>query len=341
MRRIVALTCLATTLLAMPISVTAGETTLRIATVAPAGSSFHKRLQALAAEWRKAPGGGVTLDIYPGTMGGEAQIASRMRVNALQGAVLTANGLGQIDRDATALQLMPMMFHDWGEVDYVREALRETLEGSLREKGYVVIFWGDAGWVRFFSTRAIRSPADLKTMRVYADGNDPQTVALMKDYYTPVPLDPDKILLGLRNGMVDAVPIPAFLANFMQVAGPARYMLDMRWVPIVGAMVVKRKAFDALPEETRRYLLQTGREAGQSMRAQARAEDEAAIDAMRANQQLVVVPLPAATEAEWRRQVQRAYPDIRGKVVPEETFDAVVAALDHYRSQATARAQAE
>ncbi len=32
---------------------------LRIATVAPAGSSFHKRLQSLGAEWAKGPGGGV------------------------------------------------------------------------------------------------------------------------------------------------------------------------------------------------------------------------------------------------------------------------------------------
>ena len=30
---------------------------LRIATVAPAGSSFHKRLQALGNEWAKGPGG--------------------------------------------------------------------------------------------------------------------------------------------------------------------------------------------------------------------------------------------------------------------------------------------
>jgi TRAP-type C4-dicarboxylate transport system substrate-binding protein len=338
MRNIAPLLFVAAAMLAAPTPARSGETTLRIATVAPAGSSFHKNLQALAVEWSKAPGGGVTLDIYPGTQGGEAQIARRMRVNQIQGAVLTANGLAQIDRDATALQLMPMMFRDWGEVDYVREALRERLEGSLREKGYVVLFWGDAGWVRFFSTRPIRNAADLKDMRVYADGNDPATVSLMKDYYTPVPLDPDKILLGLRNGMIDAVPIPAFLANFMQVSGHAPYMLDMRWAPLVGAMVVKRQAFDALPVETRQYLLRTGREAGVRIRAQARAEEEAAVVAMQAKQGLVIVPFPPAMESEWREQVQRAYPHIRGNVVPAETFDAALAALDSYRGKTLARA---
>jgi TRAP-type C4-dicarboxylate transport system substrate-binding protein len=160
----------------------------------------------------------------------------------------------------------------------------------------------------------------------------------MNDYYTPVPLDPDKILLGLRNGMIDAVPIPAFLANFMQIAGHAPFMLDMRWVPIVGAMVVKRQAFDALPAETRQYLLRTGREAGARIRAQARVEEESAVVAMRDKQGLTVVPFPPALEAEWREQVERAYPRIRGKVVPADTFDAAVTALESWRGRAAAEA---
>ena len=36
---------------------------LRIATVAPAGSAFHKRLQTLGADWARGPGGGVTINI--------------------------------------------------------------------------------------------------------------------------------------------------------------------------------------------------------------------------------------------------------------------------------------
>jgi TRAP-type C4-dicarboxylate transport system substrate-binding protein len=333
MRRLLTIACIAATLLAAAEPV-AAETRLRVATVAPAGSSFHKSLQALGAQWASAPGGGVTLDIYPGTQGGEAQIVRRMRVGQIQGAMLTANGLGQIEREATALQLMPMMFHDWAEVDHVREALRERLEGALGDAGYVVLFWGDAGWVRYFASRPIENAGVLRSMRVYADGNDPVTLALMRDYYTPVPLDPDKILLGLRNGMIDAVPMPAFLANFMQVAGHAPYVLDMRWVPIVGAMIVSRRAFESLPPATREFMLRTGREAGRRIREQARAEDEAAIAAMREKQGLVVTPLPPAAEAEWRAAVEKLYPRIRGEVVPAATFDAVVAALDDYRRSA-------
>lgn len=331
MKRITA-TLITCALLTCPLQATADNATLRIATVAPAGSSFHKSLQALGATWRNAPGGGVALDIYPGTQGGEAQIARRMRVGQIQGAMLTANGLGKINREAVALQLMPMMFHSWQEVDYVREALRPVLEKGLHDAGYVVIFWGDAGWVRFFSTRPIHAVADLKTMHVYADGQDAASFSLMRDYYTPVALDPDKILLGLRNGMIDAVPMPAFLANFLQVETEAPYMLDMHWVPLVGAMVVTRRVFESLPAETREFMLSTGREAGRRIREQARAEDEAAVAAMRDKHGLQVVRFSPSADAEWRESVERIYPEIRGRVVPAATFDAVTSALDRYRN---------
>ena len=131
----------------------AAGTELRIATVAPAGSSFHKRLQTLGNEWSRGAGG-VSMNIYAGTQGGELQIVRRMRVGQIQGAMLTSVGLAQIERSVTALQYMPMMFRDWDDVDAVREKLRPDLERRLSDAGYVVMFWADAGWVRYFSKQA-------------------------------------------------------------------------------------------------------------------------------------------------------------------------------------------
>jgi TRAP-type C4-dicarboxylate transport system substrate-binding protein len=36
-------------------------------------------------------------------------------------------------------------------VDYVREKMRPAMEKKFLDKGFVVLAWGDAGWVRFFS----------------------------------------------------------------------------------------------------------------------------------------------------------------------------------------------
>jgi TRAP-type C4-dicarboxylate transport system substrate-binding protein len=299
---------------------------LRIATAAPAGSAFHKRLQALGAEWSRGPGG-VTINIYPGTQGGELQIVRRMRIGQIQGAMLSSVGLGQLDRSVTALQFMPLMFRDWNDVDRVRERLRPELEQRLRAAGFVVLFWGDAGWVHYFSKTPIRSVEDLKPMRVFATSGDPASIEMMKAYYTPVLLEPDQILLGLRNGMIDALPVPAFLANFNQVATYAPYMLDLKWAPVTGALVLTEKAWKQLDRPTQQWLIETSERAGHAMRAASRAEDEETIQAMVKKQGLKVVTLSAEAELEFRKEVARIYPRIRGTLVPAPIFDMTVDTL--------------
>ncbi len=304
----------------------AGPSQLRIATVAPAGSSFHKRLQSLGAEWAKGPGG-VTMNIYAGTQGGELQIVRRMRVGQLQGAMLTSVGLSQIDRSVTALQYLPLLFRDWDDVDAVRERLGPDLEDRLRKAGYVVLFWGDGGWVRYFSNKPIHRIGDLKSMRVYASSGEPETVELFKNYYTPVVLEPDQILLGLRNGMIDALPIPPFLANFSQVPTYAPYMLDLRWAPITGALVVTERAWKRLEPATQAWLRETSERAGAEMRRASRIEDDQTIQAMKDKMGLKVTTLSPEAEREWRAEIARLYPDVRGTIVPAPMFDAAVEIL--------------
>lgn len=307
---------------------------LRIATVAPAGSSFHKRLQTLGNEWSHGPGG-VSMNIYAGTQGGELQIVRRMRVGQLQGAMLTSVGLAQIERSVTALQYMPLMFHDWDDVDLVRERLRPDLEKRLRDAGYIVMFWADAGWVRYFSNKPIQHIKDMKSLRVYASSGDPQSVELMKTYYTPVVLEPDQILLGLRNGMIDALPVPAFLANFNQVPTYAPYMLDLRWAPITGALVVTEKAWSKLDPATQAWLRESSERAGKEMRRASRAEDEQAVQAMKDKLGLKVMPMTPEVEREWRTEVARIYPRIRGTLVPAPMFDVTVETLKAKRAAGT------
>jgi TRAP-type C4-dicarboxylate transport system substrate-binding protein len=227
----------------------------------------------------------------------------------------------------TALQFMPLMFKDWNDVDRVREKLRPELERRLRAAGYVVLFWGDAGWVHYFSKAPIRSIHDLKPMRVFASSGDPDSIEMLKAYYTPVVLEPDQILLGLRNGMIDALPVPAFLANINQVATYAPYMLDLNWAPVTGALVLTEKAWKQLDKPTQDWLRETSERAGHTMRAASRAEDEQTIRAMVDKQGLKVVSLTPEAEREFRTEVARMYPRIRGALVPAPMFDQAVATL--------------
>ena len=140
--------------------------------------------------WRNAEGGNAKYLVYTdGSQGGEAEMARRMRIGQLQGALLSVVGLREIEPSISALQAMPLLFRTWEEVDYVREKMRAGMEKKFLDKGFVVLAWGDAGWVRFFSKEAAFRPDDYKKMKFFAWGSEPEQQAIMKSLgYTPVPL---------------------------------------------------------------------------------------------------------------------------------------------------------
>ncbi|MBI4026004.1 MAG: TRAP transporter substrate-binding protein DctP, partial [Verrucomicrobia bacterium] len=175
-----------------------GQARVKLATLAPRGTSFHQTLQTMGEKWRQSPGGGVALTIYPdGTMGGEANMVRKMRAGQIQAAMLSVGGLSEIEDSVRALQNMPMMFHSLEEVDYVREKLQPALEKKFLEKGFVILFWGDAGWVRFFSRHPAVRPDDFKKLKMFAWSGDNNQIDIMKSAgYHPVPLEYTDTLTG-------------------------------------------------------------------------------------------------------------------------------------------------
>lgn len=306
---------------------------LRLGTLAPKGSSYTRHLQAMGEKWRRAPGGGVLLTIYPdGTMGSEADMVRRMRLGQLQGGMLTAVGLGEIEPGVTGLQNLPMMFRSLEEVDYIGEKLQPMLEKRLEDKGFVVLFWGDSGWVRFFSKQPIIRPDDLRKAKLFVWTRSATDIDAYRSVgCNPVPLETVDILPSLQTGLIDAVPLPPSIALASQVDRAAPHMLDLAYAPLVGAAVVTRKAWDAIPSEGREALRRAATEAGKLIKADGRRESVESVEAMR-KRGLQVHPVSPDVAAEWRREVEAAYPKIRGVIVPGDIFDEVVKHLKAYRA---------
>src|SRR6185369_7809000 len=98
-------------------------------------------------------GGTVLLKIYPGgEQGDEPEMVQKMRIHALQAVAISGAGLSGIDSASSALQI-PFMYDSWEEVDYVRDRISPRLEKGLASRGYIVLNWGDTGWVRLFSKK--------------------------------------------------------------------------------------------------------------------------------------------------------------------------------------------
>jgi TRAP-type C4-dicarboxylate transport system substrate-binding protein len=312
--------------LAAPMTVTLG-------TLAPEGTSYHRSLLEMREHWRKAPGGGVNVRLYAGgKLGGEAKMVSQMRLGALDAALLTATGLSQIEPAVTGLQSIPMMFHSLDEVDYIGEQLKPVLEKRMEKAGFVVLFWSDAGWVKFFAKQPMRTPEDLKKVKLFIWAGEPQVTEIWKSGgFQPVPLETADIVPMLDTGLINCVSLPPFAALATQIYSRAPHMLDLKWAPLTGALVVRKPVWDKIPAAAKDALLKAAADAGKTNKAQARDESEKSVTAMK-EKGLTVHPVTSAMEIEWRKAAEVFYPKIKGTLVPPDIFDEVERRLKEYRA---------
>lgn len=305
---------------------------LRLGTLAPQGTTYHRILQEMGERWRTASNGQVQLTVYAGTMGSEAELVRRMRLGQLQVGTLTAVGLHEIDPAVSALQAMPMVYRSLEEVAFVLRRLQPMLEQRLGERGFVVLFWADAGWVRFFTRQAAVRPEDFRRMKVFVTASEREQFDLMRAAgYNPVALEWTDALTSLQTGMIDALPTIPYFALASQFYTVANHMLELNWSPLVGATIISKRTWDGLTPERQTVMRDAAVDAGRRFQAAGRAEGDSAVAAMR-RRGLTLVPVPPAAEAEWRTLVESLHPRIRGTLVPAEMFDQVMALLTEYRA---------
>jgi TRAP-type C4-dicarboxylate transport system substrate-binding protein len=310
------------------------QTVIKMGTLAPDGSPWHQTLQSMGERWRKISAGQVKLVIYPGgVLGDEPDMVNKMRIRQIQAAGLSGAGLSGIEPGVMALQI-PMMFDSYEELDYVRERVAPRLEKMVEARGYVVLNWGDVGWVHFFTTRPASRMGDMRKMKLLTLAGDNDTLELWKaNGFRAVPLAATDILTGLQTGLVEAVPNTPLFALLDQSFGIARNMIDVKWAPLIGATVITRRMWDSLPAAQRSDMMKAAREAGVSLRDGIRKMGDEAIVTMQ-KRRLQVIHADAAALAEWRREAEGVYPKLRGGQVPAELFDEVRKLRDEYRATA-------
>ncbi len=313
----------------------ADTVTIRLGTILPSGTAQYSLIQQLGETWRKDSNGKVKLTIYPdGRLGGEAEMVKKLRIKQINAGMFSAVGLAEIDPSANGLQIMPMTFRTWAEVDYVREHVRPLLEERLRAKGFEVLFWADAGWVRFFSKEAATHPDEFRKMKVFCWAGDAQQFAIEQAAgFHPVSLETGDILLGLNTGMITTVAVPPLIGLAGQFYRPAPNMLDLNWAPIVGACVVRTDTWEKIPAELRAQMKAAADETGAKLRERGRQESDEAVRVMQQHG-LHLNKLTPAAEAEWEALAAQLQPKVRGAIVPADIFDAVQLHLKNFRAGA-------
>jgi TRAP-type transport system periplasmic protein len=323
------LTGMALCVLALSSAVLA-QRAIKLATVVPDGSIWDKNLKQMAEEWKEATGGRVTVTIYGGaSQGDEATVLRKMRLDALQAASFTAVGLGSIDAAFNVFDV-PFFFESYDELNYVTAKLTPTMAKRLDAKGFVLLNWGHGGWTQIFTKRPVKTLDDLKSIKLYTSaGNDRMVQWFKANGFQPRAMAMTDIMTGLTTGMIEGLPTPPLVAQLFQWYRQTPYMLDIGLAPIVGASIITKKAWNAIPAGDRPKLLASAAGVEKRLQAEVPRQDQAAVaDLMKSG-----VTVTKANGAEWRAEADALAKTMRGEMVPPDIFDLATKARDEYRKK--------
>ncbi|MBX2813636.1 MAG: TRAP transporter substrate-binding protein DctP [Myxococcales bacterium] len=316
----------------LPAEADAKKIRIKLGTLAPRGSKWFQSLDKMGRRWKQASKGQVQLKIYPGGIAGdEDDVIRKMRIGQLHAATLTNIGLGSIDRSTIGLQI-PMMFRSYEELDYVRDRIGPKLASELEKRGFVVLDWGDAGWVHFFSKQKAITPEEFRKQKLYVWSGDPQSEAAWRaGGFNVVPTANSDVLQGLQTGRLESFAIVPLYALASQWFALAPNMLALKWAPLSGATVVSKQLWAKLDPELQAQLKTITVEESRASREEIRGLGHEALKAM-VDRGLKVYDPDEATIKAWRVIAQEAYPAIKGKVVPAPVFEEIQQLLSEYRS---------
>jgi len=319
-------------------AVSPAQTIIRLGTLVPKNSRWHQILLNMGEEWKKSSAGRIELKIYPGgEQGDEPEMVQKLRIKKLQAVALSGAGLSGIDAAVSALQI-PMMLSSYEEVDYVRDHISARLEKGLAQRGFIVLNWGDAGWVHFFTKQPASRPDEIRRLKLCVLQGDNTTFELYKrNGFQPVSLAATDILTGLQTGLIDSFQAPPLVALTNQWFGGAKNMLDIPFAQLVGATVISKDIWDKIPVPVQKEMMQSALKAGVALRDEIRKAEANAVPLM---QQfgLNVVHADAQAVAEWRALSESIWPKVRGTMVPADLFDEVKRLRDQYRKSHSAGA---
>ena len=309
-------------------SVTAHAVELKIATLAPQGTTLYKGLESAAKEIKAKTGGKVTLNIFAGgVQGDEKDVVRKMRYGQLDGAALTGVGLGLIDPQIRVLEL-PFLFSTEAEVDKVYSNMRPYFDKVYAQKGFQLLGWAEVGFVKIFSTsKPIRHKKDLKGMKMWMWEGDPLAEAMYKAMgVTPVPLAITDVLTSLQTNLIDAAYAPELGAIAFQWHTKTKYMTDVNLVNGTGGVLLTKKAWSKLGAKNQAVVKEVFAAKTKELVTQTRQDNKASKQAIQ-SAGIQVVTLDGKALEELQTIGNQVREDLVGKLYSRELLNKVLGYL--------------
>jgi TRAP-type C4-dicarboxylate transport system substrate-binding protein len=306
---------------------------IKLATLAPEGSSWIETFSSIGAEIQQKTGGQVRCKFYAGgVLGDEKDMLRKMHIGQIHAAALTSAGLSAIFNEMDVFQI-PFLFESHAEVDFVLGQMDAFFRKGFDQNNYILLGWSEAGFVRLMSTKPVATLEDLRKLKVWTWEDAPMTRMIFEEArVSAIPLSVPDVLVGLQTGLVDVVYAPPSGAISLQWFTKTRYITDVKLIYLIGGVVIKKKVFNKIEPAHRKIVMDVWQRQMNKLRQTIRTENQEAMQVM-VNQGIKMITPTADQVAEFKKVSTKAIQRLEGHTFSQKIQDEVTANIETYRKK--------
>ena len=327
---LILITCI---LMLSPSSGSAKTLVIKLATLAPEGSSWIATFNSIDKEVREKTEQQVRFKFYPGgVLGDEKDMLRKMHIGQIQSAALTSAGLSAIYNEMDVFQI-PFLFQSHDEVDYVLMEMDAFFRKGFDKNDYVLLGWSEGGFVHLMSTKPVATLDDLRKVKVWTWADSPMTKVIFDEAnVSAIPLSVPDVLVGLQTGLVDVVYAPPSGAISLQWFTKTKYITDVNLIYLIGGVVMKKKLFNKMSPAHQNILIDAFRRQMAQLKKTIRKENQEAVQVMVKHGVKIIAPSPAQV-LEFKTVSEKAMQRLVDKSFSKKVKDEVSAKLEAYRKK--------
>jgi TRAP-type C4-dicarboxylate transport system substrate-binding protein len=311
----------------------ASAQTIKLATLAPEGSSWMNAMRAGAKEIGQRTEGRVKFKFYGGgVQGNDKQVLRKMRIGQLHGGAFTSNALVEFQKDAV-LYGMPMLFDNLEEVRFVRDRMDDKLRTLLEQAGYVNFGFASGGFAHIMSNRPIANLEDMQGLKVWVPDGDRISYDAVKALgVSPVTMPLTDVLTGLQTELIDTIMGPPAGTIVLQWNTGVSYITELPLAYIFAMLVVEKKYFDRISPADQAIVREVMEQVYLGFEQQGNEDNKKAYKALLDDGMTSVAPNRSQIK-EWHAAVEAS----NHKLAAEDVIDADLLAevecyVDAYRA---------
>ncbi len=307
--------------------------TLKIATLAPAGTTWMKEMKVGASLIKERTEGRVKLKFYPGgVMGNDRSVHRKIKIGQLHGGAFTPGGLAQVNTSIQALGL-PMMFRSHDEIDYVRKRIDPVIMREMESSGFVLLGISEGGFVRILSKQPMQDLESIRGSKVWIpEGDQIGQIAFRALGITPISLPISDVFTGLQTGLIETVAVNPTAAIAFQWHTSTSFMTEIPISYLIGVMAIQKKAFDILSPDDQGIVREEIGKVFNRLDMLNRSDNLAAKAALQQQGISFVVPNPGEAER-WRSIANQAIDEmVESGVISKEIVGQVRGHLQSFHN---------